>query len=239
MKNLVLAALFCILLATFTPVYASNNVEVIINDNFQVSFDFGNINATTYSEIKAHPEIFNSTSIPSTIVKNLDKQNLKQVSWSQASTDIFNDNEKSIHVEFSLGGEDILSYTLNTATQSRTCSVKTAWMQFDIKLTSTFVLNFSTYFATSISNWQRVNSTAEGIVHPAFFRNSTAGMPSSYAVCYFILPATATNIQATGTILTFDTPLVFEDRLLNSPILILAAVIVANIFFIIYRKVKK
>jgi len=241
MKRIVLASLFCLLLVTsITPVYASVTAEALIDDTFHVSFnfDFRN-NSTLYDQIVAQ-QIFNISSIPSTIERNLEKQDLKKVSLTQIpANSFFNGSEKSIHVEFSLGGEDILSYTFNKATQSRICTVNTIWMRFDIKLTSTFALNFSEYFATSISNWQRINHTIGGNVHPAFFHNSTIGMQPSYAVCYFILPATATNIQTSGTILTFETPLVFEDRLLNSPILILAAVIVANIVFIIYRKVRK
>jgi len=240
MKKIVLASLLCLLLATsIATVYASITVEVLINNNFHVALNFRNLNFTMYNEIKTHPEIFNSTSIPRTIVRNLENRNLKRVSWSQISTDIFDDNEKSIHIEFYLGGEDILSYTVDMTTLARIYNAKTNWIKFDIKLTSTFRLNFTTYFATSISDWQRINNTINGNVHSAFYYNSTAGIAPFDASCYFVLPETAMNIKAIGDTLTFEMPPLLEDKLIDSPILILGAIIIVNIVVIIYRKVRK
>jgi len=192
-----------------------------------------------YSEIQAHQEGFNSTSIPRAIKGNLEKQNLKKVSWSQDSI-IFNDTEKSIHVEFYLGGEDVLSYTLNITTATRTYSVRADWIKFDVKLTSTFTLNFTSYFAPSISAWPRINNyTINGNKHTAFFYNSTVGSAPFDASCYFILPLKATNIRAVGDTLTFETPTILEDRLIDSPILILGGIVVVIIVANIYRKIRK
>lgn len=238
MKRIVLTSLLSILfVASIVPVYASITVESIINDAFHVSFDFSNINSTIYNDIVAQG-VFNSTSIPRTIMRNLEKQNLKKVSWSQASTNIFRANG-TIHVEFDLWGEDILSYTLKKGELARTCTVKTNWIRFDIKLTNTFTLNLTTYFTTPISRWQRINHTINGNIHPSFYYNSTAGTPPFYALCYFILPTAATNIKTAGDTLTFDMPLLLEDKLIDSPILILGALVIANIVVIIYRKVRK
>jgi len=240
MKIFVPASLLCLLLvALVAPVYASITLEALINDSFHISFDFRNLNSTMYYEIKANPEIFNSTSIPRTIIGNLEKQNLKKVSWSQTSAAIFNDDEKSIHVEFYLEGLDILSYTLNKATLSRTYNAKTNWIRFDIKLTNAFTLDFATYFDTPISTWQRINYTVNGNVHSAFYYNSTAGAAPFDASCYFILPITAMNINAIGDTLTFEMPPLLEDKLIDSPILILGAIIIVNIVVIVYRKVRK
>jgi hypothetical protein len=172
-------------------------------------------------------------------MRNLEKQNLKKVSWSQISTSIFNDNERSIHVEFYLEGEDILSYVLNKTVLSRTYSANTNWIKFECNLTSTVTLNFATYFATPTSSWQKTNYTASGIERPAVYYNSTVGAAPFDAMCYFILPATTINIRGSGNILIFDIPLPFEDKFIDSPILILGAIIIANAFFIVYRKVRK
>lgn len=240
MKRIALVPLLCLFIVSIiVPVHASITIEALANGRFQVSFDFGNLNSTIYAEIKAHPGIFNGTSIPRAIVKNLEKQNLKQVSWNQTSTSIFNDTEQTINVKFYLEGQDIATYTLNKTTLIRTFSVKTNWIRFDVKLTNTFVLNFTTYFTKPISDWQRTNHTVSGNVHTAFYYHSSFGASPFDASCYFVLPLEATNIKATGDTLTFDVPPIMEDKLLDSPILILGAIITANIVFVAYRKFRK
>jgi len=240
MKKLVLASFLCLLLAvSIAPVYASITVEVFIDDSLRISFHFDfKSNSTMYDEIVAHPEIFNSSSIRLTIMKNLEKQNL-EASLSQIPTEFFNNAEKSIHVEFYLGGEDILSYILDAIAATRTYSVKMNWMKFEISLTNTFRLNFTSYFATPISNWQKVNRTIGGNVHPALYYNSTAGTTPFYTACYFILPTTATNIKTVGDTLIFEVPTILEDRLIDSPLLILGGIIIAIIAANLYRKVRK
>lgn len=241
MKKLVLALFSCLLLAvSITPVHASITVEVLIDESLHIAFHFDfKSNSTMYDEIVAHPEIFNSSSIRLTITKNLEKQNLEKVSSSQIPTEFSNNVEKSIHVEFYLGGEDILSYTLDTITATRTYSVKMNWMKFEISLTNTFKLNFTSYFATPMSNWQKVNRTIGDNVHPALYYNSTAGTTPFYTSCYFILPTTATNVKTVGDTLTFEVPTILEDRLIDSPLLILGGIIIAIIVANLYRKVRK
>lgn len=242
MKKIALASLLCLLfVASVIPVYASIKVETLVGDNFHVSLDFTNLNSTMYNEIKAHPEIFNSTSIPRTIVGNLERiQHLTRVSWSQISANNFlNDAEKAIHIEFYLGGDDILSYTFNLTKLTRIYNARTNWIRFSVNLTSTFTLSFATYFNTSIGNWQRVNYTMNGNAYPAFYYNSTASQAPFSAKSYFILPIEATNIKASGDTLTFEMPPLPEDKLIDSPILILGAVIVGSMVAIVYRKVRK
>jgi len=237
MKRIVLASLFCLLLVTsIAPVYASVTIEALIDDTFHVSFnfDFGN-NSTLYDQIVAQ-QVFSISSIPSTIERNLEKQNLTKVSLTQIpANSFFNDDEKSIHIAFYLGGEHILSYTVDRTALTRTYNAKTNWIKFNINLTNTLALNFTKYF----TNWQRVSYTISGNVHTAFFYNSTAGTAPFNVNCYFILPLAAKNIKAVGDTLTFEMPLLIEDRLIDSPILILGAIIIANIIAIIYRKVRK
>jgi hypothetical protein len=192
-----------------------------------------------YSEISGHPATFNSSSIPLAIVKELEKQNLKKVSWSLISANIFNDTEKLISVEFYLGGEDISSFTINRTNLARTFTAKTSWIRFAVKLTNTFTLNFTKYFTKTVDNWQKTNVTINGNLHTAFYYYSTVEAAPFDASCYFVLPLEAQNIKAVGNSLVFEMPPITEDKLLDSPIIILGAVIIANIILIVYRKIRR
>jgi len=233
MKKFVLPLLFFLLLvASIMPVYASITINALVSDTFHVSFNFSNLNSTMYDEIVGHPEIFNITSIPRTIVRNLEKQNLRKVSWTQVpAANFFNNSEKSIHMEFYLGGEDILSFTLNRTALTRTYTAKTDWIKFSINLTNTFTLNFTKYFVKPISKLQGTDNT--------FYYNSTAIAAPFNSLCYFILPTQAMNTKIIGDTLTFEMPTIIEDKLIDSPIFILGAIILTNIVAIIYRKVRK
>jgi len=240
MRKIVLALLLCLLFAaSIAPVNASITVEALVSDNFHVYFGFRDINFTIYNNIRTHPEIFNSTSIPRAIIRNLEKQDLMKVSYQLISQDPFNDAEKSINVEFYLGGEDILSYTVDRTTLVRTYNARTGWIRFDIKLSDTLTLNFATYFDTLVSNWQRINRTINGNVHSAFYYNSTVGTAPFDALCYFVLPIAAMNVRAVEDTLTFEMPPLLEDTLIDSPVLILGAIMAAITVAVIYRKVRK
>jgi len=111
--------------------------------------------------------------------------------------------------------------------------VRTDWRKFQVNLTSGFSLNFTEYFGEPVENWPRINYTLNAKTHPAYYYNFTDSK------CYFILPAAATNVQVVGDVITFELPLSFGDSLLNSPFLILGALLVVVIAFSLYRKVRK
>ncbi len=73
---------------------------------------------------------------------------------------------------------------------------------------------------------------------PAYYYNFTDS-GNFDPVCYIVLPAAATDVQVIGDVIIFEIPFSFADSLLNSPFLILIALIVVNIAFFLYRKVKK
>jgi hypothetical protein len=77
-----------------------------------------------------------------------------------------------------------------------------------------------------------------GKVHPAYYHNFT-GSTLLDPLCYFILPAEATNVRAVEDTIIFELPPSFEDSMLNSPFLILGALIVVITAFSLYRKVRK
>ena len=236
MKKIVRARahlLFLLLVVVLvTPVHASVTTQAIINQDIQVLFDFRNISPDIYGNIT-----ITETTIPETIKNNLMQRGLTHVDYRYAPLD-FNSKENSLHVAFILFGSDILNVTVNTKAMTKTYHVRTEWIKFQVNLTNGFSLNFNEYFGEPVERWQRINYTLNAKTHPAYYHNFTDSNTIDPA-CYFILPAAATNVQVTGDILTFELPLSFGDSLLNSPFLILGALIVVNIAFFLYRRVKK
>ena len=236
MKKIVRARvhlLFLLLVVVLvTPVHASVTTQAIINQDIQVLFDFRNISSDIYGNIT-----ITETTIPETIKNNLMQRGLTHVDYRYAPLD-FNSTENSLHVAFILFGSDILNVTVNTKAMAKTYHVRTDWRRFQANLTNGFSLNFTEYFGEPVERWQRINYTLNAKTHPAYYYNFTDSNTIDPA-CYFILPAAATNVQVTGDILTFELPLSFADSLLNSPFLILGALIVVNIAFFAYRRIKK
>ena len=243
MKKLVGAHfLFIVLLfALITPAYASVKIQAVIDQNVHVAFDFENINSTLYNEV-VQQGIFNVSTIPRTIVKNLEQRNLTDVTWGyDPELEMFNDATKSIHVEFYLAGSDIVSLTINKTTMNRMYNVRTDWRKFHVNLTNEFLLDFTEHFATPISQsppWQRINNyTLNAKKHPAYYIFTDSD--TFDLLCYFILPATAINVHAVEDMMIFELPPSFEDSMLNSPFLILGAIIFVIIASSLYRKVRK
>jgi len=238
MKKIVCAhLLFLLSIVTFiTSVHASVTVQTIIDQDVHVAFNLENINSTIYWTIK-NGNLINASTIPNIILKKLEQQNLTHVDvYTQPI--VFNDSASSIYVAFSLTGSDILNFTVNTKSMTKTYYARTDWRKFQFNLTNGFSLDFNEYFGEPVERWQRINYTLNSKTHPAYYYNFTDSNTFDPA-CYFILPTAATNVQVAGDILTFELPLSFGDSLLNSPFLILGALIVVNIAFFVYRKVRK
>lgn len=229
MRKLALAYLlfFLLLVALITPAYASVKIQAVIDQNVHVAFDFENINGTIYQTIREE-ELITETTIP-----NIIRENLTNVNFFTEPV-VFDDSTFSIHVAFSLAGSDILNFTVNTELMTRTYYVRTDWRIFRINITDGFSVDFAEYFGKPVEEWTRQdNYTFNGKKHPAYYHNFTGSL------CYFILPAAATNVQAVKDTIIFNLPMSFEDSLLNSPFIILVALIVVVLAFSLYRKVRK
>jgi len=242
MKKLALAHLlfFPLLVTLITPVCASVKIQAVIGQDVHVVFDFESINSTLYTEI-VQQGVFNVSTIPQTIVKNLEERNLTDVTWGyDPEVEMFNDATKSIHVDFYLYGSDIVSLTSNKTTMNRIYNVRTDWRNFHVNLTNEFSLDFTEYFNEPVDEWQRINNyTLNAKKHPAYYYNFTDSNTFD-PLFYFVLPATAINVHAVGDTIIFELPPSFEDSLLNSPFLILGAIIVLLIIvFSLYRKIRK
>ena len=234
MKKLACAHLLFLLLIVVlvTPVHASVMTQAIINQNIQVLFDFRNISSDIYGNIT-----ITESTIPEIIKNNLMQQGLTNVDYRYVSLN-FNPTENSLRVSFILFGSDILNFTVNTKAMTETYRVRTDWRKFQVNLTNEISLDFAEYFGEPVEKWQRINHTLNGKTHPAYYYNFTDSGTFD-PVCYFVLPVAATNVEVIGDVLIFELPLSFGDSLLNSPFLILGALIVVNIIFFVYRKVKK
>ena len=236
MKKLVCAhLLFLLLIVTLiTSVHASVTVQAIIDQDVHVAFNLENINSTIYWTIKNEQLITEST-IPNIILDNFEQQHVGV--YTQPI--VFNDPPaSSIYVAFSLTGSDILNFTVNTKAMTKTYHVRTDWRKFQVNLTTDFSLNFTEYFGEPVENWPRINYTLNEKTHSAYYYNFTDSGTFD-PVCYFILPAAATDVQAVEDTIIFDLPMPFEDSLLNSPFLILGALMGVVIAFSLYRKVRR
>ena len=229
--------LFLLLIATSaTSVHASVTVRAIVDQDVHVAFSLENLNSTIYWAIK-NENLITELTIPNAILENLEQQNLTHVDVFTQPI-VFDDSASSINIAFSLTGSNILNFTVDTKSMTRTYHVRTHWRKFQLKLTDGLSLNFTEYFGEPVEGWQRINYTLNSKTHPAYYYNFTDSNTFD-PTCYFMLPAEATKIQVAGDIITFELPLSFADSLLNSPFLILGALIVVNIIFFAYRRIKK
>ena len=234
MKRLLLFPLAVILLLTLTvPAYASVELEAKMGEQIDVTMIFEELNSTIYAMIKDEIEN-NETKIPDTIKKNLEKRNMTNVEYQWKPAD-FNDAENTITVSFSLSGSDILNFTFSTDTMRRTFHVRTDWRKFEVNLTNNFSLDFTEYFGRPLSDW-----TLEDTPYLAYYYNYTGTVPLD-PTCYFILPEEATEVHIADDMETivFELPPSLGESLLNSPFLVLGAIIVAIIVSSLYRSVRK
>jgi len=239
MKKLVTINLLCfIFFSLITPIHASVTVQGLIEQDIHVVYAIENINSTLYEKI-LEQKIFNISTIPQAIETYFEEQNLANVKLDyDPIKEIFNNSTKSIRVEFYLSGSDIIDSTPNPAAMIKTYDVETGWRKVHVNLTDDFSLDFAKYFQKPVSEWQTINYTINGEVHPTYLYNSTD--PTTLdPLCRFVLPAKAANIHAIKDTIVFELPIPLEDNLINSPFLVLGVLIIVNIVLIAYRKIRR
>lgn len=233
MKKLGATHLLLTLLVTLiTPVHASVTMQATIDKNIHVVFIFENVNSTIYNETKRNEQIFNITTIPKAIKKNLEQQGLTSVRWGYEQEIIFNDSTNSIRVEFYLAGSDIINFKFNKTTMARIYHIQTEWRKFHIDLTHNFSLDFAQYFDTPVAQWNYSDS------EKAYYYERT-DLDSFDPSCRFVLPPTATNVHAIGDTIIFEVPPLLQDVLLNSPFLILGVLIIVIMVAFLYRRLRR
>lgn len=230
--------LFLLLIVTFTAaVHATVTIRAIVDQDVQVAFNLENINSTIYWTIK-NEQLINKSTIPNIIIDNLRQQNLTQLDVYNQQLDFNDPPTSSIYITFSLTGSDILNFTVNTKSMTKIYHVRTDWRNLQLNLTNEFSLDFAEYFGEPVNAWETISYTLNEETRPTYYYNFT-NSGTFDPVCYFVLPAAATDVQAVGDVIIFEIPLSFGDSLLNSPFLILIVLIVSNMAFFLYRKVKK
>lgn len=225
-----------LVLSIALPVNAQITTKCTVDDSLFVAFDFQNLNQAVYDEAVTQ---LNAETIPKAIVEDLEAKNQTRVHYGLGPQPItFDNNTKTIHASFFLGGSDIISFSMQKFTMKRAYQVKTDWRRFQVDLTSSFSVDFAQHFAKLVVEWQRINYTdTQGSVHPAYYHESeqTGAFQMFF---YFILPASAQRVQVQRDTITYDMPPRFEDQLLNSPFLILGGLAVILIIVLIYRKIR-
>lgn len=233
MKAIAVASLFFLLLViSIMPVHASVTLEAVVDEGIRVSLNIELVNSTIYNESKLNNETFNLVNIRSIVLENLERQNLTRVEWSSNQNIIFDDSTNLIRVEFNLGGPDIVDLTFNKTTMARIYSVRTEWRRFHLNLTEDFSLNFTEYFGTPVAQWNYSDS------QKTYYYDYTE-LNSFGASCKIVLPTRATHVQAIEDTIIFEVPPIIEDVLLNSPLLVLGAIIVVILISVVYRRARK
>jgi len=230
-KNALLLACFTLLsFALISSAHAPVEVKSTIKDNIYLVYNFKNLDETVYNQTTTNPQFFNSSTIPQIILKNLDKQNLKNVYYELPSY-LFDYSTKTISVSFYLGGSDIISNTINRTSMKKIYQVKTEWRKFQVNLTSSFSINFAQLFAEPVEKWHQPSQTTY------YIETHETGFFSALSF-NITLPTTATNVQAQGDTITYEIPPNLEDVFFNSPFLILAVLLIITAVALIYRKIR-
>ena len=236
MRELTATSFLLVLLVTLvTPAYASVTIQATIDQNIHVVFDFQNISSEIYNEtIRQH--LFNVSTIPRAIEESLEEKNLKNTECMYDPTqEIFDDSTRSIHVEFLLIGSDIIRIAVSKATTNKIYNVRTDWRKFHVNLTDNYALDFNEYFGRPIAEWEFGNKTTPA----TYYYNHTSSIKFD-PICYFALPSRAINphIAEDGDTIVFELPPSLGESLLNSPFLILVALIIVNVVAVLYRKIR-
>lgn len=225
------------LLSTVAFAHANVSIESTVGDNIDVVCSLTNLNQAVYDAAKADP-IFNGSTIVQIIVQNLKSQNRTNVT-SGFQLNTYDDANRAIRASFLLGGTDILTSTINRTSLKRNSQVQTGWRKFQVNLTSTVLIDFATYFAEPVQNWQLTDyADPTGNIHPSYYFETGEIEQFGKMSFRFILPSAATNVQAIGDTITYDVTLGFGDILIGSPFPILAIIIVAVLIALAYRRIR-
>lgn len=209
------------------------SIEASIGRDFNVVFRF-TVDNDTYTNLKTNPQLMNENTVPEAIeadFANKGHTSLTAIQFSDVTID-FNDTAHVIHSTFHLSGQDIINSTIDKTAGIETFKMSTEWRKFHLNVTNGFLFNFEQSLAASLTNW--TNSTINRIITFSF-SNSTSGVS-----CAFKLPSYASSVFAVGESIIFDAPYEppWEDRLINSPVLILTGLAIVGTIIFVYRKIR-
>jgi len=213
-------------------VYASVSIEASISRDFGVTFEFTISNVTLYNSIKNNRLIMNETTVPDAIWRNLADKGYFRVEYFSPAIS-FNDTLQLVVSTFHLRGPDVINSTVNRAASTETFMANTMWRKFYLNITANFSYNFTQILAASLPEWTK-STPLDGATS---FNYSD---PTAEVMCSFSVRKDAANIYAVGETIIFDAPYEtpWEDKLINSPALILIALAVVGLVVLAYRRIR-
>jgi hypothetical protein len=210
------------------------SIEADISRDFSVVFELTVTNETMYNNLKANPNLMNASTVPETVWSSFVSSKQLALDALAYSDNIieFNDTAHSIHAMFHLSGPAIINSTINRVANVENFKMSTEWRKFNLDIPDGFSYDFAHSLATPLSGW--TNTVVNGITSYSY-SNITAGVS-----CSFKLPSYASNVFASGETIFFDTPYEppWEDKLINSPVLILIGFAIVGVGVFVYRKIR-
>lgn len=209
------------------------SIEANVGRDFGIVFEFA-VSNETYTNVKTNPKLMNASTVPETIWSNFVSSRqlaLDALGYSDNTID-FNDAAHSIRSSFHLSGRAIINSTVNRVAGIETFRMSTEWRKFNLNIANGFSYDFAQSLAAPLTDW--TNTTANGITSYSY-SNITVGVS-----CSFKLPSYASNILVSAENLFFDAPYEppLEDKLINSPVLILIGLAVVGVIVFVYRKIR-
>lgn len=223
--------------------YASSmDVEAIVDDSISVRFSFMFQNVTLYEEIKNNPN-FNVTTIPKALKTSLEARGFLDVqTLYDTSQQLFDDSQHSVTVVFKISGSSIQSASADRLAMKRLYTLRMHWRKFSFNFTDTVKVNLEEVFSQPVFKWE--NKTSESRFSLNYLNTQSVG-EFHQARFSISLPLGAKNIRFSedGERIFYELPFSFEDNFINSPLLILAAILfivfLANLYRAIIKIVKR
>lgn len=227
MNKPVFAALFIVLTVFLVmPVRAEISVTVRPDDSLSVIYEFKNLDQSVYDEAKTR---FAADTIPRIIAANMASEN-RTVQWSVIDATFSDNTTRTIRNSFTLSGSGIISSSLNKTDLKQSHEVRTDWRKFKIDLTDSFSFDFNQYAAAPAEEWQKPNATT------FYLENRATGTLDLQF--YIVLPASASEVHVVSNTIFYKMPGSLADQLLYSPFPVLAALAVALVIVLIYRRLR-
>lgn len=224
MKKYLLAILVgALVLSSIMLANGEITADVNVSDSLFVTYEFKNLDQSVFDQAQ-----INATKIPEIIANNLEK-NSQTVLWGAAALEQ-NATSRTIRNSFYLGGTAIMSFSVNRTTLKRVYEIKTDWRKFKVNLTDNFSIDFASFLAVPVAEWQKTDATT------FYYENRNTGTLD--VLFYLSLPASATGIRVQGDTVFYEAPPLLEDQLLGTPFIILIALAIVLLIVLLYRKIR-
>jgi len=206
------------------PVSSRVEVDAAVNrEKVRVSFEISGLNSTIFEEMVKEELITNQT-----IPEAIKSQRKLQISYE--GTVEFKNETNSVFAKYSFWGSDLLSRSIEGSVEKY--RLRTDWRKFKLNLTRDFSVNFAGLFGAPVKEWNRTG------LEYYYTSHAPNGLGK---VCFHLkLPSWASDVHVAtdGETILFERTFSLEERFINSPFLVLAALAVVYLFVLVYRKVK-